>query len=266
MSLRIVIENLIRRIREKKSMLIAFSGGVDSSVLAFLARQALGDKALAVTIKSPLLPPGELEEAIMMAKWIGIEHVIIELNELEIPGFSNNPRNRCYLCKKFRFSKLKEIAMRKGFNVVADGTNKSDLSEYRPGLKAAIEEGIYSPFLEAGLSKEDIRKIARHLNLPVYDKPPSSCLATRIPYGENITLERLRRIGLAEKAIKELLGISMVRVRDHGDIARIEVYRGDRKLFFNDEALEIIVNELKRLGFKFVTLDLEGYKSGCFDY
>jgi len=147
---------------------------------------------------------------------------------------------------------------------VVDGTTKSDTLGYRPGLKAALGEGVYSPLLEAGLSKSDVREIAKHLNLPIHDKPPNSCLATRIPYGQEITLERLRRIGLAEKILKERLGLTLVRVRDHGDVIRIEVNRDEMKLFLN-EGLNRIVSDMKGLGFKFVTLDLEGYRSGCFD-
>ncbi|MCS7139381.1 MAG: ATP-dependent sacrificial sulfur transferase LarE [Candidatus Nezhaarchaeota archaeon] len=263
--LKSLIYELIVRLQEKGSVLVALSGGVDSSVVAFLANQALGVKALAVTIDSPLMPPGELEDAINIAKFIGIRHRVIELNELEVPGLSNNPRDRCYLCKKFRFRKLKELALEEGISVVADGTNRSDSFEYRPGLKAAIEEGVYSPLLEAGLTKNDVREIAKYLNLPFHDKPPNACLATRVPYGEKLTIERLKRIGLAEKIVKDHLGVKLVRVRDHGDLARIEVDLDYLRLFPSNELLKSITAKLKMLGFRFVTLDLEGYKSGCFD-
>lgn len=263
--LKSTVEELIDRIRRKGSVLVAFSGGVDSSVVAYLARLALGSKALAVTIKSPLLPPDELEEAIEIAKLINVKHEVIELNELEIPGFSNNPIDRCYLCKKFRFKKLKRLASQKCLHVVVDGTSKSDTLEYRPGLRALIEEGIYSPLLETGLTKDHVREIARFLNLPFYDKPSNTCLMTRIPYGSEASLERLTRIGLAEKIVKEHLKLRVVRVRDHGDIARIEVGRNERRLFFNEAVLDFVANELRKLGFKFVTLDVEGYRTGSFD-
>ncbi|MEM4576145.1 MAG: ATP-dependent sacrificial sulfur transferase LarE [Candidatus Nezhaarchaeales archaeon] len=262
---RTLVDELCKKLKEKGSVLVAFSGGLDSSVVACLAHRALGSKAIAVTIDSPLLPPGELEDALKTARLIGIRHKVIKLNELELPGFSRNPRERCYLCKKFRFKKLKEMALQEGINVLVDGTNKSDALEYRPGLKAALEEGIYSPLLEAGLTKNDVLRIAIYLKLPLHNKPSNTCLATRIPYGQEITIERLMRIGLAEKVIKEILNLRIVRVRDHGDLARIEVDPTERRFFFNETALDLVVTELRKLGFRFVTLDLEGYKKGCFD-
>ncbi|MDH5816445.1 MAG: ATP-dependent sacrificial sulfur transferase LarE [Candidatus Nezhaarchaeota archaeon] len=263
--LKFMVEELVSRLKGKGSVLVAFSGGVDSSLVAYLAHLALGNEALAVTIKSPLSPFGELEEAIEIAKLIGIRHEIVELNELEIPGFSSNPRDRCYLCKKFRFKKLKELASQRGIRVIVDGTSKSDALEHRPGIRALIEEGVYSPLLEAGFTKDQVREIVKLLNLPFHDKPPNSCLMTRIPYGSEVTLERLARIGLAEKIVKERLKLRMIRVRDHGDLARIEVSRDERRLFFDETVLDFVANELKRLGFKFVTLDVEGYRTGSFD-
>lgn len=263
--LRRTIEELVERIRGRGSVLVAFSGGVDSSLVAYLANSALGSKALAVTIKSPISPPGELEEAIEIAKLIGVRHEIVELNEFEIPGFSSNPRNRCYLCKKFRFKRLKELAFQRDICVVVDGTTKSDMLEYRPGLQALIEEGVYSPLLEAGLTKDHVREIARYLNLPFHDKSPNTCLMTRIPYESEVSLERLARIGLAEKILKENLRLKVLRIRDHGGLARIEVSRDERRIFFNEAVLDFVAGELKKLGFKFVTLDVEGYRTGSFD-
>ncbi len=260
--LRSLVDKLIEEIKKMESVLVAFSGGVDSSVLAALAYKALGDRALAVTINSPLLPHGELDEAVEVARRIGIRHLVVEFNELELPGFPDNPRDRCYVCKKARLVVLKDVASREGLKAVLDGATKSDLSDYRPGIRALAEEGVRSPLLEAGLSKDEVRGMARLLGLPVHNKPPSSCLATRIPYGQKITLEKLRRIGSAERVIKERLGASLVRVRLHGDdLARIEVDPRERRLFFSEEVLDFIVSELKRLGFRVVALDLEGYRA-----
>jgi uncharacterized protein len=256
-----LVDELVERIKSMESVLVAFSGGLDSSTVAALAYKALSDRALAVTVNSPLLPQGELEEAVRVARLIGIRHRVVELNELEIPGFSDNPRDRCYLCKKARFALLKDVASREGFRAVLDGTTKSDLKDFRPGIKAAVEEGVRSPLLEAGLSKSDVREVAKFLGLPIYNKPPSSCLATRIPYGQRITLEKLRKVDLAERVVKERLGVSLVRVRLHGDdMARIEVGPRERKSFFSEEILDFVVSEFKRLGFKIITLDLEGYR------
>lgn len=259
------IADIIESFRAKGSAVVAFSGGVDSSVVAAFAYEALGSKSLAVTVISSLLPSGERSVASQVAEKIGIEHIEVRLNELRIPGFKNNPPNRCYLCKKFRFEQLKKMALERGLATIADGTNVSDLGEYRPGLKALEELGIYSPLLEAGLSKEDSRKIARLIGLPNVNKPSSPCLATRVPYGEELTVSLLKRIDDAEKRVRSITGAKVVRVRDHGQIARIEVGAGERYLFFQDRILDRISHELKELGYEFVTLDTEGYKPGKFD-
>lgn len=259
------IGEIQKKLKRKGSAIVAFSGGVDSSVVAALAYKALKDRALAVTVDSPLLPSGELEDAGRIAAKIGINHVVIQSNELEIPRFKNNPPNRCYLCKRFRFGKLREMAEEMGFQTVIDGTNLSDLGDYRPGLRAMKEEGVYSPLLEAGLSKEDSRSIAKLLHLPTADKPASACLASRIPYHSELTLNRLKRIASAENYIKKVANVKVVRVRDHGDLARIEIGRHERKKFFNDKLLDKVTQKLQKLGYRYVTLDLMGYRFGSFD-
>ena len=259
------IDDLMENLRRMHGVVVAFSGGIDSSLVTALAYKALGLKALAITIDSPLMPSGDLDDAKRTAREIGIEHMILGLNELDIPDFSTNPPNRCYLCKRFRFEKLKEKAIGKGFETVADGTNLSDLREYRPGLKAAKKLGIYSPLLEAGLSKEDTRMMGDLLGLPTAAKPASPCLATRIPYGHPLEQAKLERIDRAEGYIRILTGVKVLRVRDHGNLARIEVNQDENDLLLRAGVLRQISQNLMQLGYDFVTLDLEGYRTGSFD-
>ncbi|MGB2582974.1 MAG: ATP-dependent sacrificial sulfur transferase LarE [Dehalococcoidia bacterium] len=259
------IDDLVETLRQRRSLIVALSGGVDSSLVAALAHRALAQKAQAITIDSPLVPSGDLEDAKRVASEIGIKLTILELNELDIPGFSANPPNRCYLCKRFRFEQLRATAIENDFDTVSDGTNVSDLNEYRPGLKAAEELDVYSPLLEAGLSKEDTRKMAGLMKLPIASKPASPCLATRIPYGQLIELAKIERIEQAEECIRTLTGAKVLRVRDHGNLARIEFGKGEIDLLSNSTLSHYISQSLKQLGYTFVTLDLEGYRSGSFD-
>jgi len=262
--LKLKINDIVKKLQKKKSVVVAFSGGVDSSVVAALTHKALGEKALAVTVDSPLLPPDELKEAEKIAQQIGIRHKVIKMNELTVPGFAANPDNRCYLCKKFRLNTIKKLAEKNKFKVIVDGTTVSDLSEYRPGLKASKEMDAYSPLLEAGLMKDDIRVIAGFLGLPTANKPSSPCLASRVPYGEKLTLEKLGRVAAAESYIKKLTGVKTLRVRDHNGLARIEVDSDERKIF-NENVMDKIARKLDEFGYKFVTLDLHGYRPGRFD-
>ena len=265
MSLNKKYERLKSFIREKgkEGVVIAFSGGVDSSTLAALCHEILGEKAVAVTAVSPTYPPEEIEDAKRVAQTIGIKHILIETNELSNENFVKNPENRCYHCKKELLNCLKSVAEKLGFKAVFEGTNFSDLSGHRPGFNAVKEmENVYSPWAENNFTKEEIRIIAKRMGLSVSDKPPLACLASRIPFGERITAERLIRVGKAEQVIREITGARQLRVRDHNGLARIEVGKDERRLFFDAEVMDRIAGELKRLGFKYVTLDLEGYRTG----
>ena len=247
-------------------VVVALSGGVDSSVVLTAAARALGpSQVYAVTADSPLLPRSELEWARRVAELLGVDHVVVATNELEDENFASNPPLRCYYCKKEVARKLREVAERVGAQVIVDGTNSEDLGGHRPGYLALREEGIRSPLAELGFTKSEVRRAAKLLGLPNWDKPPEACLASRIPYGQRITAERLKRIEAAESAVKSLTGARQVRVRDHGDIARIEVGREERRLFFAEEVMDEVARELKRLGWRYVALDLEGYRSGSMD-
>ena len=259
------IERLRRFILEKgkDGVVIAFSGGVDSSTLTGLCKEILGEKAVAVTAVSPTYPQEEIEEAKKIARDIGIKHIIVKTNELSDEDFVRNPEDRCYYCKRELFICLKNVAKNLGFKAVFEGTNFSDLSGHRPGFKAVKEmEDVYSPWAENNFTKEEIRTIARRMGLSISDKPPLACLASRIPFGEQITAERLIRVGKAEQIIRRITGTRQLRVRDHNGLARIEVERDERRLFFNAEIMDKIAIELKKLGFKYVTMDLEGYRTG----
>ena len=259
------IKQVKQNIRSKESLIVALSGGVDSSVVAALAHAALGEKSLAVTVDSPLLCSGELEDAQRVAGAVGIDHLIVRLNELEMLDFSRNPPERCYLCKRLRFAKLRELAEERGYQHIADGTTASDLGEHRPGMQAAGELGIYHPLAEARLSQQDTAEIAQFLKLPVAGKAHNSCLATRLPYGEELSPERLRRIDQAENLIREMLPPTQLRIRDHGDLARLELAPDTIAHILSQNIYPQIALKLKELGYRFVTLDLDGYRFGSFD-
>jgi len=253
----------LKQILEKLGkVVIAFSGGVDSSFLLKVAKDALPDgNVLAVTAVSETYTGSELKQAKRFAEKLGIKRKIIFTNELKNKNFIKNPIDRCYYCKRELFGKLAGIAKKKGFDYVVDASNTDDARDYRPGSKAKKEFKIRSPLAEAGFSKDDIRKYSRKLKLETADMPSMACLASRFPYGEKINKKVLKRIESAEDFIKKQ-GVSQVRVRCHNNIARIEVEKENIKIFVNEKICDRITKRLRQLGFKYITLDLEGYRMG----
>ncbi len=243
------------------SVAVAFSGGVDSTFLLKVAHDVLGNDAIAVTAKSCSFPARELNEARAFCEREGIEQVILTSEELSIEGFRQNPRNRCYLCKRELFTKILGAAAERGIAWVAEGSNLDDDGDYRPGLQAVAELGVKSPLREAGLTKAEIRALSRELGLPTWEKPSFACLASRFVYGETITEEKLRMVDRAEQLLLDL-GLRQVRVRIHGDVARIEAEPAEFGKLTEDKTRERIVRTLKELGFAYVTMDLEGYRTG----
>jgi len=244
-----------------KSVLVAFSGGVDSALVLAVAHSVLGEKVLAVTADSPSLPRSELEETRELAQTLGIRHRVVPTEELASPNYNQNPIDRCYFCKSELYTQLHKIARETGSLHILNGTNTDDLGDYRPGLKSAEENGIRSPLWEAGFSKEDVRALAKELGLPLWDKPAAACLSSRIPYGQPVTRKKLNLIEQAEDFLKSR-GYRQVRVRHHGDLARIELGQEDLKRFITEETDSSVSHHLMELGFRDVTLDIKGYRTG----
>ncbi len=249
------------------SVIVAFSGGVDSSFLAAVARDLLGDRALAVTGVSPSVPPSEVEEAKELARQIGIAHELIDTREMDDPEYTRNNPDRCFHCKDELYSRLSDIARQRGFAYVIDGCNLDDTGDFRPGRRAAQQHGVRSPLVEAGLTKANIRDLSRHRGLPTWDKPAMACLSSRIPYGTPVTIEALDRIGEAEAYLRSLAcpersrrGLRQLRVRHHGDVARIETDEAGIELLLANR--QAVTERLKALGYLYVTLDLAGYRTG----
>jgi len=261
MELREKYELLKEKIKNYGSAVVAFSGGVDSTFLIKVTYDILKENMMAVTATSSTYPERELKEAKKYAADMGVNHKVILSEELDIEGFASNPKNRCYYCKKELFTKILDIAKENQMKYVFDGANVDDQGDYRPGMVAAKELGIVSPLKEAGLTKEDIRILSKELNLPTWNKPAFACLSSRFPYGNEITKPKLKMVEEAEEFLMNL-GFVQIRVRHHGEIARIEVSAQERSKFFNLELMDQVGKRFQEIGFTYVTLDLSGYRTG----
>jgi uncharacterized protein len=254
-------EALVALLERLDSVVIAFSGGVDSAYLALVAARTLGPRAIAITADSPSYPDHHRAMALRIASAFGLLHEFITTDELASPEYRANPENRCYYCKRELFGRLTEIAAARGFCAVADGSNADDRGDYRPGRRAAREFGVRSPLDEVGLTKAEIRELARRAGLPTWDEPASACLSSRIPYHSEVTPEKLRTIERAETALRAL-GFRVFRVRHHDTLARVELGRDEMPRALEPGVREAITQALREAGYRYVTLDLDGYRTG----
>ena len=244
-----------------RSLIVAFSGGVDSTLVLKVAHDTLGDRMLALTTTSPTMPDEDRDSALAMARLLGARHLVVESNELEIPGYAANPLNRCYLCKHNLFTVCEAKAAEFGIDEIVDGLNLDDLHDYRPGMQAASEKRVRHPLVEAEMSKAEVREVSRSMGLPTWDRPASPCLSSRFPYGTVITPEALAKVAAGEKLLHSM-GFAIARVRYHGEVARLELEQSRIAQIFEPALRDTVEREFKKIGFRFVAIDLKGFRSG----
>jgi len=244
-----------------RSLMVAFSGGVDSTFVLRAAHDTLGERVLALTTTSPTMPDDDRRSALEMARTIGARHLVVDSNELDVPGYAENPLNRCYLCKHNLFTVCEAKAAELGIENIVDGLNLDDLHDYRPGMQAASEKRVRHPLVEAELSKAEIRELSRAMELPTWDRPASPCLSSRFPYGTEITPEGLAKVAAGERLL-HAMGFKVARVRFHGEVARLELERDEIARIFETQIRDTVEREFKKIGFRFVAIDLKGFRSG----